>query len=747
MQRIGTVTTKVRPVKKLFVINPGDETRLREIVKLTTEEIGGVYNLILLNDGDLFSRATARFVERNDPDVIVNYSDASTSSLSQLFRAHSYEDPDTFLKSWSTPLCIWDQFPQNLSKYRDDGEITIYYVLENGAASDSLFSILNYGLGVHDLQEGLERTIFSKCLLREITDEGEAVACLREPANTRLPHLAVQLSGISGGSSIYHVNHNRQKYFDEGITLVIGARSDLKSVVYFWNTRAVYASSNIIWMPTDLLAAATDTIREARYAVWFSDDQDLHSLVNETNPELIRVTPDRFYYDLLWNEWQHHEFTQNVAIVDSKMRVSHPHDRLFSGEGYNINMAFEISGLEELALPRSVALGKLFSPPLRPGAADEAQRFTRVSGRGVSLYAEHFEPLEQQPIIRELTLPPDRLVFQTLFEEQGLSLEITRETALVDRVLHLLGGIEGVAPICNLKIVDLLVKLTPPRAARIARELRGIADGLGDDDLLDLIQRKLGEAVILNSDVVVDLSKMESLAGITAGERPRFLETVQLLFERNLILRGKAFRCPHCQTSLWYPLESLGRTLVCYGCNQLVYPPVAIGTRAATDAYRINELVAGAVDQGVLPVLLALHLLSCRQFWGFRYDCNLNVMDGNQKVSEIDLIFTIGRRLGLGELKAHRGFDEGQIDRLLAVAQRVGAGLLLFGTLLPANDPGVRHVIGYLASKNLEIPAFVLTQESLLAPKQIRFTPHFEVDLWTQTFPCGPILISPQEAN
>jgi hypothetical protein len=54
MNRIESVTTGVRPIKKMFVVDEGDLNRLVEIIRLSSCEIAGVTSIILLNNQEIY---------------------------------------------------------------------------------------------------------------------------------------------------------------------------------------------------------------------------------------------------------------------------------------------------------------------------------------------------------------------------------------------------------------------------------------------------------------------------------------------------------------------------------------------------------------------------------------------------------------------------------------------------------------------------------------------------------------------
>lgn len=67
------------PVAKVFIIEPDDYGRLAKIVKLVSTEIEGLSNLLLIHDDTLFCENTLHFINRHDPDVIINYSSCDES--------------------------------------------------------------------------------------------------------------------------------------------------------------------------------------------------------------------------------------------------------------------------------------------------------------------------------------------------------------------------------------------------------------------------------------------------------------------------------------------------------------------------------------------------------------------------------------------------------------------------------------------------------------------------------------------
>jgi len=288
-----------------------------------------------------------------------------------------------------------------------------------------------------------------------------------------------------------------------------------------------------------------------------------------------------------------------------------------------------------------------------------------------------------------------------------------------------------------------LVKLTPPRTEKLVRALVARSQESEETELRELVERNIASLATIHSDLVVDIDQISSMLPILKEQRWRIYPLIQKLYERKILLRGKSFPCPHCKTILWYPLESIREENRCYGCNQYVSIPIFSGERVSGDHFKLNELMSNAVDQGLLPLILTVYFLSRQKFYmkRFIYNYEVHPLDYDEMLAEIDLIFTLGNRLGLSETKADRGFTSHQVDRLLDLANRMEADILLFSTLKGMDSEEVQSLVDYLRSKDLKIPAFIITREVLFEQSLVDLGPYFEVKRGDTRFPHGPIVI------
>jgi hypothetical protein len=86
MQRIETITTKIRPIKKMFVIDLDNYDSFSHLFLKIQEDVDIMNNLLFVNDDYLWSDFTYDFVERSDPDIILNLSSLEDEKLSSHFQ-------------------------------------------------------------------------------------------------------------------------------------------------------------------------------------------------------------------------------------------------------------------------------------------------------------------------------------------------------------------------------------------------------------------------------------------------------------------------------------------------------------------------------------------------------------------------------------------------------------------------------------------------------------------------------------
>lgn len=85
---------------------------------------------------------------------------------------------------------------------------------------------------------------------------------------------------------------------------------------------------------------------------------------------------------------------------------------------------------------------------------------------------------------------------------------------------------------------------------------------------------------------------------------------IRRLVQRRVLLRGYEVACPNCGIRRWYSIDRLSHEHACDACQVVTPDPLPLDR--LDWRYRLNEAIARAVDQGVLP-----HLLAARRMLGW----------------------------------------------------------------------------------------------------------------------------------
>ena len=182
--------------------------------------------------------------------------------------------------------------------------------------------------------------------------------------------------------------------------------------------------------------------------------------------------------------------------------------------------------------------------------------------------------------------------------------------------------------------------------------------------------------------------------GIPFGEFHRVLGSelgsalLTWLLRKGLVFRGLELECDDCGTSAWYSLNDVGNQFRCVGCQG--QQPFDRMPNNASWRYRINQLVASALDQGVLQEVLAAYDMDLQHPWASRAHVFPNViltdMQTGNDVVEMDLFgFTDGEWIA-SECKAWGNAAQPELDKLRHTLNRLGGGRLELARSSTASD-------------------------------------------------------------
>lgn len=70
----------------------------------------------------------------------------------------------------------------------------------------------------------------------------------------------------------------------------------------------------------------------------------------------------------------------------------------------------------------------------------------------------------------------------------------------------------------------------------------------------------------------------------------------------------------------------------------------------------------------------------------FDYQSNLEVYEGKNLNTDIDLLIKIGKKIGIAECKSTSGFTESQVNELIKIASKMQCDFIAFSSLIDAID-------------------------------------------------------------
>lgn len=741
--RTEFIKSKVRPIKKLFVIESNDYEAFEKLFNETQGEIDVIQNLIFVNDFDLWTEPTKEFVKRSDPDIILNLSKLDDDKLSLHFGIFSVKPVDDYFKipRFGTNLISFFNRPSFLDMFgsNKDKPFDVFSATELTNTAESLLTCINYGLFPKTLKKSLGLSIFKKLKAKYISNIADAVNSIFAH-DKKFCHLTADVGSFAGsghGCSIYEVNynneglfHNKKKYF------FISEKNDFKTISFFWNTRSYYQYSSIAWIPVDFLNDLETLIDSETIFVCFNKSSEKEILKRFPFAKIIQ--PERLHFSGRNERWTFFEHNQTISITDSEAIIQHPAEKSFAGMGAFI---LEVRGLKEFMFPKRRNVGKLF---FDKGHDHElfADRFQRISEMGLSKYILEINILKAEDVMEEIVLPTFKEMAGHIFEDVDYTIQPTPKSSILEQAVILLGGVSSLNIISTKPVFDLLVSLTPKvRTEKIVNKILDDAKGkLTSENVLEIIAEVREKGAVSFPSVTLSVEDILSKISLPTPEKKNLLPILQKLYDQRILLRGKSFQCPFCNSNLWIQIDEINRTNHCVECNNEVNLPIYKNDKQDSDYFRLNQLFVRAVDQGQLSTILLLNLFFQQKYRGFEYQSNLEIFKNGKLVTDIDLLIKLHKRIGIIECKSTSGFTEKQIDELKQIALVIQCDFIGFSSLVDSTSQEIKDLVEILNKKSLAIPAFIFTNQSLFNPKSSMIQKHFEL-VRSEAFLVGPIII------
>jgi len=749
--RTEYIQTKVRPIKKLYIIEPDDYDSFSKIFLQLQDEIDSINNLIFVNNERLFTTVNREFVKRSDPDIILNFSLLKDDKLSSFFDIFSV-NPVT--KKYITgrlgsAFFSFTRLPEVLSKYIMNDNTPSHILsgdkLENN--DNSLFACLNYGLLPKEENKLLRISIFKEAETKRLNTNKDLINNLFDNEN-KFTHITNAIGGFGGrgqGTSIYEVDYNPNGYFS-GLNkyFFVSPKEDLEAITYFWNIRSYYPNSKLVWVPVELLGKMEPIIDNDSVFVCF--DNDIKKLIKDLHSSHEILQPECLYFQGHNERWTFFEHERTININNEKLIIQHPASKSFSDLGFNLGFVLEIAGVEESIYPRRRNLGRLFATKYIHKSLFPEQ-FLRISERGISKYIFAINPFQQKDIVETIQLPSFFNVTNHLFYDIGYNIKKTQKSSILEQSVNLLGSLDNLDLIAKKEIFDLLISLTPNvRTEKTVKKLlEGLDSKINSDDVLEKLGEIRENGGVYFPPVTYTLEDILSKSALKGKERNQLLPHLQELYDLGILLRGKFFKCSHCESNLWIQIDDVGRQNYCADCNNEVTLPVFVHDKQSSDHYRLNQLFVRAVDQGQLATLLLLNFFYVQGFRAFNYLSNLEIFLSDELKTDVDLFVKLGKKIGLCECKSNGGFNKDQAIELIKLGKNLKCDFIAFSCLNDIESKEITDLMESLDNEDVDFPIFVLGQESLFQPNPKIIQSFFEKS--NNAFKTGPYKILPKPVS
>ncbi len=284
------------------------------------------------------------------------------------------------------------------------------------------------------------------------------------------------------------------------------------------------------------------------------------------------------------------------------------------------------------------------------------------------------------------TLPETWDMYRAYFHAQRYEVSPSDKMTYAFGLLNLAGGLE-LATVFRSQIAYRLLDALAMRASqKLARELiRLLPDAPDTSRSEDMIRE-----MIVTSTLVPRFQRnpksFSELKGMFSGSQKReCLEVLSELVRIQAIQRGWTLLCPHCRVSQWYGLESLNERMVCQGCLQPFDVPLKAWEQADADRplqYALNPLTDRAMDQDILPVVVALLALRTRHPFMAHVVPGMNFKErGMVSASgDFDFLYVYQQMLYGGECKNGQILKPKDIHTA-EIARQLGFRAFFFATL------------------------------------------------------------------
>jgi hypothetical protein len=308
----------------------------------------------------------------------------------------------------------------------------------------------------------------------------------------------------------------------------------------------------------------------------------------------------------------------------------------------------------------------------------------------------------------DLVVPGADDVLSDFLAAHGRSARLSAAGRYAQALIGRLGGPQRLDGLARPRALAILEPLTPPSRLKLVQRLdRMLTDRYGAaappaDELAEMIRTHV-------ADLELQSRSLNDIASLTGAARGDLLDALEELVDVGFIRRGRQERCPECGFEDFYALAEVAERVLCHACQTQFLLGVRVGDDEPRLAYQLDPLMARAMDQNLLPVLLTLrHLYSAAVATSGAFWPGLEVINADGSMQDCDILLAQEGNKIVCECKQNAaGLSLAQAEQTVALADFFDAT-----TYFAALEGDFAAAITTLAQERGRI--VLLTREQLL---------------------------------
>jgi len=321
-----------------------------------------------------------------------------------------------------------------------------------------------------------------------------------------------------------------------------------------------------------------------------------------------------------------------------------------------------------------------------------------ISRRFDAVWVSYRTQLTEKPPERiEINLPSTWTLYERYFGSRGYVVRPSDKLSYTNALFDLAGGLGGGAVFRSRVAAEILDLLSDKSTKKLAQEIKRQVAGLDKISVED-VENAVAAAGAIPRYQRVPYSFLNLYSMLKSKlDHAQCLQILSALVNVGAIHRGFNITCPRCNVTLWYGLNNLSERITCAGCLTPFPLPLAASSQAKEDLpvqYALNPLTNRAMDQDVLPVLLALETL--REIHPQMYHVAPGVAFRPAQASAVegdfDFLYVYKSALYAGECKSGGRVSEKDISTTLRVARAVGIRAFFFVSLAGFSEESLRLI-------------------------------------------------------